>query len=96
MTTINQLFTPLEITVSLFWEDCSLAFMDVCDTADLGILNRADENGEYTLSAEPKWAELSRELAIPVSLLKKAGRSVMDKVKKSQENLNLWLELYGL
>jgi len=84
----KTIFTNQEFKVIQFWK-YSLSAMVYLDP-ELRVLNKAAEDGSYTIPALLKWLRLSDRLGLSVEETKKIAHSV---IAKARHYPNLWLAL---
>ena len=84
----KTIFTNQEFKVIQFWK-YSLGIMQELDP-ELRVLNRAAEDGSYTIPALLKWLRLSDRLDLSVEETKKIAHNA---IAKARNYPKLWLAL---
>ena len=84
----KTIFTDREVKVIQFWSH-SLSAMAVLDP-ELRVLNRAAEDGSYTIPSMLKWLRLSDRLGLSVEDTKAVAHKA---IIKARHYPNLWLAL---
>lgn len=84
----KTIFTNQEFEVIQFWK-YSLGIMQELDP-ELRVLNRAAEDGSYTIPSILKWLRLSDRLGLSVEETKKIAHSA---IAKARNYPKLWLAL---